>query len=189
VLGAGGAHSVTRNAILHAGGIVDYRSNVDLTETPLANLGLGEKLRHRPQRPKRILRILPTITCGTRSRRPAQPLGRSGNLFAGPEKLARQYAGQERSDRAHGISDEKEEVSGGDEQNSAVGGPGGFAEPGTVTLGALGDWNKVATTLKDLHFPTRAIQRSGVGSRSSWYRFQLLGRVRGSGGGEVSPLL
>jgi hypothetical protein len=29
---------------LHAAGIVDYRSNIDLTDTPLARLGLGEKL-------------------------------------------------------------------------------------------------------------------------------------------------
>jgi hypothetical protein len=36
-----GPHLVS--AILHAAGIVDYRSNIDLTETPLANLGLGEK--------------------------------------------------------------------------------------------------------------------------------------------------
>jgi hypothetical protein len=150
-----GPHLV--NAILHAAGIVDYRSNVDLTETPLAHLRLGEKLNGiaiNAQReffgsslPSRMVR-------GTAA--PLSHLAEVGKLFARPEELARQYAGQEANDRAHGMSDEKEEVSGGAEQNPAVGAsppkkhPGGFsAEPGKVTLGALRDWNKVATTFKD----------------------------------------
>ena len=124
-----GPHLV--NAILHAAGIVDYRSNIDLTDTPLARLGLGEKLNGIAINAQREF-FGASLPSGMvrRAAAPLSHLAEVGELFARPEKLARQYAGQEADDRAHGISDEKEEVSGGaavESTPSSKGPPGGFS--------------------------------------------------------------